>query len=303
MRILQKAKEGRTALVDDRFPNEFDRTNANPIVDESNISIPIDDEDSCSESSKVNVSEAYLSNNEDNDSVMDEFEVETPIDSEIPEIRDSDSNLTPDIRDMSSSDTRAPTKDESVTTQSTDGKSEREIPTANESPDVGSRDINSGTDNSEIHTPALHRRGVGNRNNRGKKERASQADPHARKEIEDAGMKHAHRHEEKNGCTVEDVSAKNLGYDLRSKTPGGGIRYIEVKARDGRGSVVLTSNEWSKAEVLNDDYFLYVVLNAATHPQLYIIRNPANAIRAVAQVEVRYQVPLSEIREHGVLVT
>ena len=142
---------------------------------------------------------------------------------------------------------------------------------------------------------------MGDRNNRSRKESESQADPHARKEIENAGMKHARRHEEKKGCTVEDVSAENLGYDLRSTTPAGELRYIEVKARDGRGSVVLTSNEWSTAEQHNDDYFLYVVLNARIQPDLYIIRNPTDVITEAQAVG--YQVPLSEIREHGILVT
>ena len=147
-------EENRTALVDDKFPNESDSTDADTAVGESNISIPTDDEDSDFGSGEVGASEAHFSNNEDNDSAMDEFEVETPIDGAISEIGDSDSNSTSDIKDMSSSDTQAPTKNESVTTQPTDGKSEREIPTINESPGVGSRNINSGTDNSEIHTPA-----------------------------------------------------------------------------------------------------------------------------------------------------
>ena len=117
-----------------------------------------------------------------------------------------------------------------------------------------------------------------------------------RLEIERIGMEHATRHEEAQGCVVEDISADNLGFDLRSKTPDGKVRCIEVKARAERAPVVLTSNEWFRAKQLNDDYFLYVVLNAATQPELYIIRNPANQITDITQVkEVRYQVPLSEI--------
>ena len=120
--------------------------------------------------------------------------------------------------------------------------------------------------------------------------------PYNKSEIERIGMESATRHEEKYGHVVEDVSAENLGFDLRSKTPDGKIRCIEVKARSDRAPVVLTSNEWFRAKQLKDDYFLYVVLNAATQPELYIIRNPANQITDVTQVtEVRYQVPLSEI--------
>ncbi|MYB94657.1 DUF3883 domain-containing protein [Candidatus Poribacteria bacterium] len=120
--------------------------------------------------------------------------------------------------------------------------------------------------------------------------------PYNKSEIEQIGMKYAIHHEETRGCTVTDVSAENLGFDLRSKIPDGKVRCIEVKARADRAPVVLTSNEWFRAKQLKDDYFLYVVLNAATQPELYIIRNPANQITDVTQVtEVRYQVPLSEI--------
>ena len=121
-----------------------------------------------------------------------------------------------------------------------------------------------------------------------------------RMEIERIGMKHAIRHEEAQGCLVEDVSAENLGFDLRSKTPDGKVRCIEVKARAGRTPVVLTSNEWFRAKQLKDDYFLYIVLNAAAQPESYIIQNPASQIRTVRQIaEVRYQVPLSEITKRS----
>ena len=121
-----------------------------------------------------------------------------------------------------------------------------------------------------------------------------------RLEIERIGMEHATRHEEAQGCVVEDVSAENLGFDLRSKTPDGKVRCIEVKARAERAPVVLTSNEWFRAKQLKDDYFLYIVLNAATQPESYIIQDPASQISTVRQIaEVRYQVPLSEITKHS----
>ena len=121
-----------------------------------------------------------------------------------------------------------------------------------------------------------------------------------RLEIERIGMEHATRHEEAQGCVVKDVSAENLGFDLRSKTPDGKVRCIEVKARAERAPVVLTSNEWFRAKQLKDDYFLYIVLNAATQPESYIIQNPASQISTVRQItEVRYQVPLSEITKRS----
>lgn len=123
---------------------------------------------------------------------------------------------------------------------------------------------------------------------------------HDRLEIERIGMEHVTRHEEAQGRTVKDISAENLGFDLRSTTPDGEIRCIEVKARADRAPVILTSNEWFRAKQLKDDYFLYVVLNASTQPELYIIQNPAKQISAVRQItEVRYQVPLAEITQSG----
>ena len=123
---------------------------------------------------------------------------------------------------------------------------------------------------------------------------------HNRLEIEQIGMQHAIHHEKAQGCVVEDVSAESLGFDLRSKTPDGKVRCIEVKARADRAPIVLTSNEWFRAKQLKDDYFLYVVLNAATQPESYIIQNPASQISAVRQItEVRYQVPLSEIAKRS----
>ena len=116
------------------------------------------------------------------------------------------------------------------------------------------------------------------------------AQPYNKSEIEQIGMKCAIHHEETRGCTVTDVSAENLGFDIRSKTSDAKIRCIEVKARAKRDPVVLTSNEWFRAKQLKDDYFLYIVLNAATQPRLYIIQDPANQIDDIRQVT---EVPVS----------
>ena len=127
--------------------------------------------------------------------------------------------------------------------------------------------------------------------------------PYNKSEIEQIGMEYAIHHEEARGCTVEDVSTENLGFDLRSTASDGKIRCIEVKARADRAPVTLTSNEWFRAKQLKDDYFLYVVLNAATLPKLYIIQNPAEQISTVQQItDVRYQILLSEITGSGAVV-
>ena len=120
-------------------------------------------------------------------------------------------------------------------------------------------------------------------------------------EIERIGMDETMRYEREHGRTPEDVSAENLGFDVRSTDPEGTKRYIEVKARAGLGAVALTQNEWFKAKQFKSDYFLYVVLNAGTQPVLYTLQNPAEETHPEEQIEVvRHLISLGEIREKGV---
>lgn len=125
---------------------------------------------------------------------------------------------------------------------------------------------------------------------------ALESDP----EVERIGMEFALEFERKNGRTPEDVSSQNLGFDIRSKDKAGLVRYIEVKARAGNGAVALTQNEWFKAKRFKDEYYLYAVMNTATKPQLYIIRNPAENLEPEEKIEVvRYVIPFKEISAKG----
>jgi hypothetical protein len=120
-------------------------------------------------------------------------------------------------------------------------------------------------------------------------------------EIERIGMEVAIRYERKQGREPEDVSGENLGFDLRSTGPEGERRYIEVKARSETGAVALTQNEWFKAKRFKEDYFLYVVLNSATKPELIIVQNPAEELQPEERIEVvRYIVPMEELAKKGV---
>jgi len=124
---------------------------------------------------------------------------------------------------------------------------------------------------------------------------------HSSAAIEAVGMAVSMRYEEAHGRVPCDVSAENVGYDIRSTHPRGEERrYIEVKARADRGPVVLTQNEWFTAQRLGEDYYLYVVLDAATDaPRLYIIPNPAAILQPRAYHEVRYRVGADEIIRLG----
>jgi hypothetical protein len=69
------------------------------------------------------------------------------------------------------------------------------------------------------------------------------------------------------------------------------VRYIEVKARARDGAVSLTPNEWLMAQRLKEEYWLYVVTNAVSSPELYLIQNPAARLEPDKEIDiVRYVV-------------
>jgi hypothetical protein len=120
-------------------------------------------------------------------------------------------------------------------------------------------------------------------------------------EIERIGMEIAIKYEIENGRTPEDVSSQNLGFDIRSIDKDGIARYIEVKARAESGDIALTKNEWFKAHRFKEDYYLYVVYNASTSPELFIIQNPAERVHPDERIEiVRYIIGADEIKSKGV---
>lgn len=108
--------------------------------------------------------------------------------------------------------------------------------------------------------------------------------------IEQIGMEEAMKYERSQNRVPEDVSPQNLGYDVRS-TAIQEVRYIEVKARSRTGAVALTPNEWLMAHRLGEEYWLYVVENAASQPTLYRVQDPAAKLKPNEVVEiVRYVV-------------
>ena len=93
-------------------------------------------------------------------------------------------------------------------------------------------------------------------------------------DIAEIGMRVAAEYEHQMGRVPVDVSLENLGYDIRS-TALQTVRYIEVKARSRTGMIALTPNEWLMAHRLDEEYWLYIVENAASQPALYRVQNPA----------------------------
>lgn len=117
-------------------------------------------------------------------------------------------------------------------------------------------------------------------------------------EVEKVGMDIAMQYERMNDRFPEDVSTENLGYDIRSK--GDETRYIEVKTRATTGEVALTQNEWFKARRFGEQYWLYIVENAAINPILYLINNPAENLKVTEKIEsVRFIVSPDEWKWKG----
>jgi hypothetical protein len=73
------------------------------------------------------------------------------------------------------------------------------------------------------------------------------------------------------------------------------VRFIEVKGRAGVGEIGLTTNEYKTAQRLKHDYFLYVVFNCATKPELHIIQDPAQLGWEPVRIIEHYHVGANEI--------
>ncbi len=109
--------------------------------------------------------------------------------------------------------------------------------------------------------------------------------------VEAIAIARAVAYEQARGWQVEDVQDEDRGYDLVSHGPAGELRYIEVKGRAGVGAVELSANEWLKAEQLGQDYWLYIVTDAAHTPRLYLVQDPAHRLQREDVVpQVRYRV-------------
>jgi SNF2 family DNA or RNA helicase len=105
-------------------------------------------------------------------------------------------------------------------------------------------------------------------------------------EVEGIAMEVAMAYERERGWNPEDVSAENLGFDVRSHRPDGEVRRIEVKGRAGEGAVRLTPNEWMKAEQLGETFWLYIVVNCASEPQLWVMQDPTSKVEPEQEIKV-----------------
>ena len=101
-------------------------------------------------------------------------------------------------------------------------------------------------------------------------------------EIEKIAIQKVIEAEEAKGWVVKSVEKENRGFDLISRRPHPEdpetsieVRFIEVKGRAGVGEIALSSNEYKTAERLRKDYWLYVVFNCGTKPEIHPVLDPA----------------------------
>lgn len=123
-------------------------------------------------------------------------------------------------------------------------------------------------------------------------------------EIERIAVDAVIAHEKARGWEAESVEKENRGFDLISCKPhpedpqtAMDVRFIEVKGRATVGQVALSSNEYKTAERLKEDYWLYVVFNCATAPEVYVIRDPARLGWEPVKVVEHYHVEADKIME------
>lgn len=81
------------------------------------------------------------------------------------------------------------------------------------------------------------------------------------------------------GNTATDVSFKNLGYDIESKTPDGEIRYIEVKSVKKDFAFSLTNNEYTAAHQYGENYYICLICENEHKIDVRYIRNPLSTAK------------------------
>ncbi len=120
--------------------------------------------------------------------------------------------------------------------------------------------------------------------------------------IEAIAIEAVKKFEEVRGWHAHSVESENRGFDLISRKPHPEdpqtaieVRFIEVKGRSGIAEVALTTNEFKTAERLKKDYWLYVVFNCDTTPEVHVIQDPARlGWKPVVKIEC-YHVGANEL--------
>ena len=131
--------------------------------------------------------------------------------------------------------------------------------------------------------------------------------------VESIAMEIATAYEKERGADVKDVSRPEIarraglqdwpGFDLLSLRPAdagspGDKLNIEVKGRSGQGNIQVSDNEWARACIQRDSYWLYVVFDCATpNPRLLRIRDPFGKLLAKTRESTAYTIGASELMD------
>ena len=118
-------------------------------------------------------------------------------------------------------------------------------------------------------------------------------------EVERIAMEAVMAFERKAGWDPLDVHEENRGYDILSRHPETGLeRAIEVKGCGGVDAVCLTRHEHETARKLGRDYWLYVVYNCHTRPEIHRIQDPARLPLEPVRVIERWRVRPETVHRH-----
>lgn len=126
-----------------------------------------------------------------------------------------------------------------------------------------------------------------------------------KRETEIKAMNLVMDYERGEGRKPDDISAENLGYDIKSLSSTE-TRMIEVKGLYSSHSessyILLTGNEKEKAKELANSYFLYVVSNCLSHyPELIIVQNPDYKLSMHQEKDTnKYKICLKDILYHRI---
>jgi len=120
-------------------------------------------------------------------------------------------------------------------------------------------------------------------------------------EVEAIAMAVADRYERSRGWQPFDVSQDGEHYDIRSESPTGEKRFIEVKGRAQSGGIVLTLPELDKLRQLGSRAWLYIATFCkGDRPRLRIIQDPLSRLHPeMLYRNVQFFVEESDWSEQG----
>jgi len=124
---------------------------------------------------------------------------------------------------------------------------------------------------------------------------------HRDDEVEAIAMSLSMQYESDRGWTPIDVSQDGEHYDIRSESPDGLKRFIEVKGRAKSGMIILTEAEYHRLHQLGDRAWLYIITYCrGNQPKLTIIQDPGLKLNPTEMYrQVQYAVTQDDWGHHG----